>query len=117
MNIDASELEQFGHDISQMGAQAHTKAVQVVGKTAADITADAKINAPVDTGNLKGSIGYDMTRDGGSIGAEIGPTASYGIHLEYGTSRMAPQPYLNPAFDKHIGSFQEVMGRIASGEV
>ena len=112
MSADANELRKFGADLAESGLKAHKRAVQVVQKTAADITADAKSFAPVDTGNLKNSIGYDLFNKGGEVGAEIGPTASYAIHQEFGTSRMAPQPFLNPAFDRHIGNFERAMGKL-----
>lgn len=113
MSADAKGLRDFGADLTKAGLKAHALAVQVVQKTAADITADAKSFAPVDTGNLKNSIGYDLFNKQGDVGAEIGPTASYGIHQEFGTSRMAPQPFLNPAFDRHIGNFEKAMGKLA----
>lgn len=112
MSADANELRKFGAGLAESGLKAHNRAVQVVQKTAADITADAKSFAPVDTGNLKNSIGYDLFNKGGEVGAEIGPTASYAIHQEFGTSRMAPQPFLNPAFDRHIGNFERAMGKL-----
>jgi hypothetical protein len=46
--------------------------------------------------------------------AEIGPTASYGIYVELGTSRMRPQPYLGPATEKHAPAFYraaEILGQ------
>lgn len=113
MSADANEIRKFGADLAESGLKAHNRAVQVVQKVAADVTADAKSFAPVDTGNLKNSIGYDLFNKGGEVGAEIGPTASYAIHQEFGTSRMAPQPFLNPAFDRHIGNFERAMGKLA----
>ena len=112
MSADSNELRKFGADLAESGLKAHNRAVQVVQKVAADVTADAKSFAPVYTGNLKNSIGYDLFNKGGEVGAEIGPTASYAIHQEFGTSRMAPQPFLNPAFDRHIGNFERAMGKL-----
>ena len=113
MSADANEIRKFGADLAESGLKAHNRAVQVVQKVAADVTADAKSFAPVDTGNLKNSIGYDLFNKGGEVGAEIGPAASYAIHQEFGTSRMAPQPFLNPAFDRHIDNFERAMGKLA----
>lgn len=113
MTADAHEWRNLALDLSKAGQRAHDKAVQVVGKTAADITADAKFYAPVKTGNLEGSIGYDTFNSNGEIGAEIGPTANYGLHVETGTSRMAPQPYLAPAFNRRVTGFEQAMSKLA----
>lgn len=89
-------------------------AKKVVQKTALDIERDAKLKAPVDTGNLKGSIGHSDLRLGGDdYSVEIGPTANYGVFVERGTSRMAPQPYMGPAADRHEGPFAQAMAQIA----
>ena len=45
------------------------------------VSADAKANCPVDTGYLRNSIAVQV--DGNS--AVIGPSADYGIYVEYGT--------------------------------
>lgn len=112
MTADAREIRKFGGDLTQLGLRAHDMAVKAVQKTAADITATAKSKAPVDTGNLKNSIGYNFGMSGGEIYAEIGPTAEYGIYQEFGTSKMAPQPFLTPAFDKHVPAFEKAMNQI-----
>lgn len=113
MTADAHEWKNLALDLSRAGQRAHDKAAQVIGKTAADISADAKSYVPVDTGNLKNSIGYDTFNIGGEMGAEIGPTAGYGLHVETGTSRMAPQPYLAPAFNRRVTGFEQAMSKLA----
>lgn len=60
-----------------------------------------KVNAPVRTGALRGSITSDFGGgpNSNTIRGETGPTVDYAPYLEHGTSRMAPQPYMNPAAD------------------
>jgi len=41
----------------------------------------------------------------------VGPTVSYGIHVELGTSKMEPQPYLEPA----VRSVQSDLDEITDG--
>ena len=93
------------------------KAARATRKAAAGITRDAKALAPVDTGNLRSSIGMKVTGDGraGAMRAEIGPTAHYGIFVELGTSRMAAQPYLRPATDRHVPAWVAALEQIAGG--
>lgn len=38
---------------------------------------------------------------------QIFTTSGYGGYLEVGTSKMPAQPYLNPAFDAHIGELPQ----------
>lgn len=58
----------------------------------------AKINAPVDTGFLRSSITVDEVTP---MQAIIAPHTDYAEHVEFGTSRMAAQPYMRPALDEH----------------
>lgn len=111
------QWKNLGVDISQAGQRAHDKAVQVIAKTAAEMSADAKVFAPVDTGNLRNSIGYDTYNQGDESIAEIGPTASYGLFVETGTSRMAPKPFMAPAFNRRVTGFEQAMEQLAEGAI
>lgn len=102
-------------DIAQAARTTGARAQVVVRKTAIDIESTAKNLVPVDTGNLKGSIGHSDLRSvgrSGSLGAEIGPTASYGVFVEMGTTRMAPQPFMGPAADRHGPAFEQAMAQL-----
>jgi HK97 gp10 family phage protein len=114
-NFDA-EIRKLSGDITKAAVTTGVKAQLVVRKTAHDITADAKTLAPVDTGNLKNSIGFsDLRKVGrsGSLVVEIGPSANYGLFVEMGTSRMAAQPYMGPAADRRIPAFEQAMAQLA----
>jgi HK97 gp10 family phage protein len=110
MGIDIGDLRKLSFDLGNAGLKATDLASKAVRKTALDIEADAKTLAPVDTGNLKGSIGTDIL---GPLAAEVGPTASYGHFVESGTSRMAAQPYMGPAFDRRSPGLVAAMEQIA----
>ncbi|MGC0237280.1 HK97-gp10 family putative phage morphogenesis protein [Arthrobacter sp. SD76] len=110
-------LRKLAADIKKAAKSTGARAQVVIRKTALDIEATAKSIAPVDTGNLKGSIGHSDLRTvgrSGSLAVEIGPTASYGIYLEMGTSRMAPQPFMGPAADRHAPSFEQAMAQLGA---
>jgi HK97 gp10 family phage protein len=114
MHFDVSELRDLEHDLEKGAAKVAKAAPIVVSKTAHDIEATAKIFAPVETGNLMGSI--STTVDG--LTAEIGPTAEYGEYVERGTHnedgsvRMAAQPYMGPAVDTHESTFGTALGKV-----
>lgn len=112
MDADFSSVRRFAADLTAVGPRALKQARTVVQVVCANTKRDAAILAPVDTGNLRNSISYD-TRilAGGAIG-EVGPTADYGVHVEYGTSRMAPQPFMGPATDRGSAMFLEAMKAI-----
>ena len=112
-------FRRFAADMRGQSRRLGARAAQVVRKTAADIQRDAKILAPVDTGNLRNSISTTTTGDGRteSMTAEIGPTANYGIFVELGTRKMRAQPYLFPAADRHEPAFVEAMARLAKPDL
>lgn len=58
----------------------------------------AKHLCPVDTGRLRASITTRGTRDGdGTPVAIVGTNVNYAAHVEFGTTRQAPKPFLRPA--------------------
>lgn len=111
----SSDLDRLAGEFDSMGRGARAAVERAVRKTAVDISSTAKATAPVDTGNLKNSIGHTVTSGADEVSAEIGPTASYGVFVEFGTSRMAPQPYLGPAFDRHVPAFVQAISQVAGG--
>lgn len=88
-----------------------TSAVKtVVQKNGSKMQTKAQQKAPVDTGNLKRSIGLAM-RDGG-LTAEVEPTAEYAPYVEFGTRFMNAQPYLKPAFEEQKEKFKKDMDKL-----
>jgi HK97 gp10 family phage protein len=108
MHFDVSELRALSADLAKADEKVTELATKVVAKVALDIEASAKAGAPVDTGALKNSISSDIN----GLSAEIGPTISYGVFQEYGTSRMAPQPFMGPAVDANEPNFVSAMGQV-----
>lgn len=69
----------------------------------------AKELAPVLTGNLRRSI---AVTDGDGEFVHIGTDVEYAIYQEFGTSKMAAQPFLRPAFDEMFGQAQVITGKV-----
>lgn len=69
-----------------------------VQKAANQIFLRSKNIVPVDTGALKGSARTKpATGAFGVYSAEVSFEQPYALFVEWGTSKMAPQPYLVPA--------------------
>ncbi|WP_248582598.1 HK97-gp10 family putative phage morphogenesis protein [Nocardioides sp. InS609-2] len=115
--LDVSELRALGFRLQAASGTIGALTAAAVRKTAFDIEADAKALAPVDTGNLKNSITTTLTGDGrtGSMSAEIGPTAEYGVFQEYGTSTQPGKAYMGPAFDRRAPGLDAAIGQILDG--
>lgn len=115
MSLENSEVRMLSTMIDRAVRATGPKVQLVVRKVAKDIVRDAKLLAPVDTGNLKNSITHSDLRSIGYGGGEveIGPTANYGYYMEHGTSRVAPQPFMGPAADNNVGNFEQAMAQIA----
>jgi HK97 gp10 family phage protein len=114
MKADVKQIIDLAVDLEKIAGGVGAKTAQVVRKSAADVEAQAKARAAVDTGNLRNSIGSDFTGDGrnSEMYADIGPTADYGAHVEFGTHRMGPQPYMMPAADAVTPSFVAAVEKV-----
>lgn len=82
----------------------------VVRMNGAEMQAKAQRNAPVDTGNLKRSIGLEI-RDNG-LTAEVEALAEYAPYVEWGTRFMRAQPFIRPAFNSQKEIFKRDMDRL-----
>lgn len=75
------------------------------------IETPAKAKAPVLTGNLRRSIHTEVDTGGAKAEARVGTNVEYATHVEFGTSKQSPQPYLRPAYDENKG---QALGEIAA---
>ena len=81
-------------------------------ETAVRVTTQAKLLSPVDLGQLRNSLMWKSNRQsGGNAGGPtlqesvkgdeiiVGTAVGYGIYQEFGTRKMAAQPFFRPAID------------------
>jgi HK97 gp10 family phage protein len=74
------------------------------------VVSDAKSIVPVRTGTLQRSIMFSGGRGEYTVGSRV----NYAPFVEYGTSRMRPQPYLTPALLWNIPALREALLDIVS---
>ena len=103
------DLDRLAADLGNAGREAARRANTAVAKAAADGSAIAQSNAPVDTGFHRSSIGWEMVAAGA---AEFGATSHYGPYLEHGTYKMAARPHVLPAADAVTPSLEAAIAQI-----
>ena len=96
----------------RLSALAKQRAEDAIAKAAADIEAQAKARAPVDTGLLKNSINQQPPED--PLRRVVESPVNYSVYLEYGTSRAPAQPYMTPAVEMVKPSFEMAMRRLVA---
>lgn len=76
---------------------------KAVALNTVEMQEQAKRNAPVRTGDLRGSITSEIT-DGGMTG-KVAPGVDYQAYVELGTRFMHAQPYMKPAHNTQAPKF------------
>lgn len=102
MSLDMSQVAALGGRISASAAVAAKEATKALTQSAKNVERGAKSRAPKDTGELSGAV-YSATR-GGRTAQIIAPTR-YAMFNEYGTSKMAPQPFMAPALEAESAAY------------
>lgn len=103
-------LDEVEAALNNANRTVHRRTVEVIRKHGQMTGTLGRANAPVLTGATKASIGTDYG-DGG-LSATTGPTTSWAIFPERGTSRQPPQRYMGRAADtvepKFIAACEDV---------
>lgn len=113
--IGLTELENKLSNLDEKLSKALAEALDEISKKIRD---DAKSFAPVDTGSLRKSIRTEkkgnleasiIAGGGGLVNPRTGREVDYAGYVEYGTSRMSPQPYMQPALEKNMNEILQIV--------
>lgn len=96
-SINASTLQAVQEILFEELGEITDLPIEALGAGAQVIFYYSQQLCPVDTGYLK-STGY-IRVNGNDV--EVGYEADYASYVEFGTYKMAAQPYLRPAIDEH----------------
>lgn len=83
------------------------RARRLVRELGEEVVGGTKLRAPVDTGRLRADYHAEQVDD---LTVDVGTNVEYGVHQEFGTSKMAAQPHLTPALEEVR---RTVPGRVA----
>lgn len=76
------------------------KRLQAALEAVTDVSvARVQDDTPVDSGCLKASIRGSTEASGNELTATISTDVPYAPYVEFGTSKMAPQPFMAPTFE------------------
>jgi HK97 gp10 family phage protein len=94
-------------ELDAMAATLGVSTAQALSGVAFQVEAESKVRAPVDTGALKNSM---HTEKKSKDTYWVADGVEYGIYQEFGTSRMAAQPFLVPAVEHVRRTIHEQFG-------
>lgn len=107
-------IAEYLEDLAKAAEDIDQVVQEVLMDAALDVQAEMRSLVPVDTGNLLAHIQIDGPHQEGNFSyVEVGVihdiehtdanTAIYGNVMEYGSARVAPQPYIRPALARKKG--------------
>ena len=107
-NLQEASLYMVGELRKTNSGQKSGRVYKVPG-TQAEYTASAPGESPARrTGDLAKSFGWEKKNDTTYI---VGNDRKYALHLEKGTSKMAPRPYFVSTFNANTDKIKELLGR------
>ena len=106
MAVQIEGMDKLIAKLNALGGNAINALTEAIGTTVLSAQGDAVAHAPVDTGALKLSIASSMERDSDSVTGVVFTNSPYAAYQEFGTSKMAAQPYMMPALKANQSTFE-----------
>ena len=108
MAVQITGLDSLMRKLDSMGGNVLDALDKAVRETALVAQGDARQNAPVDTGALKGSISTEFDRNAESSTGTVYTNIEYGLYQEMGTVNMPAHPYMMPALNANKSTFEQL---------
>jgi HK97 gp10 family phage protein len=105
VSCDVDGIAEFQAAMQKLDAALQNQVYSFLVSWAADVKAEAMRTVPVKTGYLRSTI-YATVQD---WVVNLGADAAYAYFVEFGTKRMAAQPYLWPALQKYLPTLQDLI--------
>ena len=105
MAVEIKGLDSLMHKLDRMGGNVLDALEKATKQTSLAAQADARYNAPVDTGNLKQSISTEHERSTEAATSTVYTNVEYALYQEMGTVNMAAHPYMMPALNANKNVF------------
>lgn len=97
VNVRVQGLDQLKAKLAALPGQIETGGRVAIVESTQAVKQDARRDVPRRTGRLHDAIDAEMEDDlNGAVGVDPA-TADYGEFVEFGTSKMAAQPFMTPA--------------------
>lgn len=116
--LDVTEVEDYAKQLRIHAGEGARAFAPTAAKYQGLVIKEAKRIVPIDTGNLFDSI-LPGPRLSSQIvaSADIVVDATYAGFVEFGTVRMAPQPYIRPALRKYRKPYEDELAQVAKSEL
>lgn len=89
-------------DVKSMLSSGKASSLREIGE---EVSSNARDRAPVDTGELRDSIGYNVNDES----VDIGAGAKHAPPVELGSSKQKAQPYLKPAAYDSVSKMADIV--------
>lgn len=108
--VKTKGFKQLQAKLKKAPPEVRKRVVDQINRSTININRMAKRFAPVDEGRLQTSIRFEFIRQGelGRVFTDV----EYAAFQEFGTSRMAAQPYLGPAARIENPKFLKALAKI-----
>ena len=118
VQVEVQGLDKVQTNLQRAAAKLRGPGLEPAMKAATlAVTRDAKLLAPVDTGNLRASIKPEIRCYATALEGVVGSPVTYAPFQELGTAHMKGRHYLQRAFDKSKAAIENLLKRGVEGIV